>query len=93
MDGLIKMAAKGSKLKKLKCWKKTQDTKQLTTFEHVCRRYNGELVQVYKSESHSPPWRTTHNSGGKFVEDKLSESKAKALEHAYKYMKDADVCW
>lgn len=80
-------------MKKLKCWKRTRDKKELITFEHVCRRYNGEMVQVYKADNFSPPWRTVHHSGRKVADDEQSTSKTKALEHAYKYMKNADVCW
>lgn len=79
-------------MKTPKCWKKTRDTKNLVTFEHVCSQYNGEIVQVYKNDSFYPPWRATHNSGRKIVEDDLKKTKEAAMKSAYGFMRKVKGC-
>ena len=72
---------------KPKCWKKVTDTPKLIEFSHICSYYNHGLVQVHKTNNHSPPWRTSLHWEGKFVKDELKTSREDALSVAKKFMK------
>lgn len=70
-----------------KCWEKVTDKKELVEFAHICNYYNHGLIQVHKSDSHSPPWRTSVHWEGKIVEDEVRTSREEALKIAKRFMK------